>query len=156
MSGGAKSLFSTPQLKDSRKARTDFPIRVGLIMTSATTFRIFFVARTTALKRRETEGPPRLKWSSRICKIFSTSIARVPWFRLHNERSNDGHGIQNSHTLESLPHIPTGRMVSIRSFIRGNGRSSRLNISRSVPAGNSAIQSQVDLEGGHEDQSHLM
>ncbi|PVH84950.1 hypothetical protein DL98DRAFT_608996 [Cadophora sp. DSE1049] len=61
---------------------------VGLIMTSATAFRTFFVARSAAQQRHRDLNSPRHDWASRICKIHFPNSISLKAIRISNSTNN--------------------------------------------------------------------
>ena len=61
---------------------------VGLIMTSATAFRTFFVARSAAQQRRRDQNRPRHEWTYRLGKIQLPSLNSLKTLRMGNSTAN--------------------------------------------------------------------
>ncbi|KAH7418055.1 hypothetical protein BKA64DRAFT_716848 [Cadophora sp. MPI-SDFR-AT-0126] len=57
---------------------------VGLIMTSATAFRTFFVARSAARQRQRDQNRVRHDWTARFCKIQMPSSVSLKTLRVSN------------------------------------------------------------------------
>lgn len=61
---------------------------VGLIMTSATAFRTFYVARSVAQQRQRDQNQPRHEWTHRLGKINLPSLSSLKTIRISNSTAN--------------------------------------------------------------------
>ena len=95
---------------------------VGLLMSTATAFRTFFVSRGT----RRHEERPHATWYTNLLRRLKSVVSSI---RTRSRRqgtkfsSSDGFGERNE-DVGGLPQIPRPAMTGIHTFIRRNGRSS--------------------------------
>jgi hypothetical protein len=95
---------------------------VGLIMTSITAFRAFFVARSN--ERGQQRPRSREQWSSKsrllIRRLLTPSRWRQGGSSLTLGRSS-GQVSRGNKAEKNLPSIPRATMTGIRTFINGQG-----------------------------------
>jgi hypothetical protein len=122
---------------------------VGLIMTSATAFRTFFVQRNSERDAHNT--PPssnRQRWGTKTRYILGLIVAPSRWRSKESrpsEESVDSWDLENGQKIDNLPQIPSGTLSSIGSFIRGHGRS-RASIFGLSRGGTSQIMQSAVIE----------
>jgi len=98
---------------------------VGLIMTSITAFRAFFVARNNEPHHHRQGSDPK-RWSSRSKQLLRRLIAPSSWRSRHTSETPGGDSGKaagrRAGGMRHLPSIPRGTMTGIRTFIDGQGR----------------------------------
>jgi hypothetical protein len=102
---------------------------VGLVMTSATAFRAFFVARGGNSNshsdggRSSQSGSEQHRWSGKTKQFFRRLSTATMWQSRHMSppagKDQEGEG-----ELKQLPPIHRGTMTGVRTFINSRGRTS--------------------------------
>jgi hypothetical protein len=105
---------------------------VGLIMTSITAFRAFFVARNNE-QRHHAQGSDPKRWTSRSKQLLRRLLAPSSWRSRHTSENSGGNfgkaASKHAGGMHHLPSIPRGTMTGIRTFIDGQGHT-RLGMSQ--------------------------
>jgi hypothetical protein len=105
---------------------------VGLIMTSITAFRTFFVARKNE-QRQNRQGSDPKRWSSRSKKLLGRLLRPSSWRSRHTGETPGGDTGKAANgragAMRDLPSVPRGTMTGIHTFIDGQGRT-RMGLSQ--------------------------
>ncbi|KAG7009687.1 short-chain dehydrogenase [Physcia stellaris] len=97
---------------------------IGIILTSVTAFRAFFISRRDNNKAKPPPGN-QTHWYSQDSSILKRLFTPSLWRSKSKEHSSsegykadgDGH-----FPMEDLPDVPRAQMTGIRTFINGNGK----------------------------------
>ena len=121
--------------------------QVGLILSTATAFRTFFVARS----RRSPEVTNHAAWYRNLLQRLTQMLGSTRWTHGRNPKSPSSPNTSNdsnehSEEMMALPQIPQPTMTGIRTYIRGIGKRawtpSQIMASRN---GQATTQSQIML-----------
>ena len=95
---------------------------VGLLMSTATAFRTFFVSRDI----RRHEARPHATWYTNLLRRLKSIVLsiRTRSRRQGTKLSSSGGSGEQIEDVSGLPQIPQPAMTGIHTFIRRNGRSS--------------------------------